>query len=221
MVISRTFGFCLLSLFVLPSQSSATTVLPAAWNFDRQEVSLFERGKVVNRAQSLADDVEEVTAFLQIEAPIESIFYIIIDYESLPEYMPNLASVEVLENTNSMALVNYHLSLPFGVKKSYRLKLEYDIQPHESWVSWQLVPQPSLKADETITSTVGFFHLIKANTPHRTWLHYDTQTNPGGVPFGLGWLVEILTQKTVVKMLEETKERAEKKWQTTEINSDE
>ncbi len=173
---------------------------------DKDKVKV-EAGKLVVHAQSVGDGhSKEVHAFLRINAPAAKVFAVITDFPHLPEFMPNLAKVEVLAAQPSGALVNYYLDLPFGVHKRYRLKLDYDTEPLR--MRWQKVAWEGLKPEETIVDTQGFW-LLESVDEANTQLHYYTYTDPGHVPFGLGWIVDYLTKEAIVELLENTKKRAE------------
>ncbi|MDX8381971.1 MAG: hypothetical protein R8M14_07660 [Ghiorsea sp.] len=76
---------------------------------------------------------------------------------------------------------------------------------------WHKVDWPGLDSEETIKDTSGYWS-FQAKGKNQTLLHYYTKTDPGHVPFGLGWIVAYLTKETVVDLLTNTKERAEKAW---------
>ncbi|MDX8387519.1 MAG: SRPBCC family protein [Ghiorsea sp.] len=197
----------------MPGQVFAGLDVPSSWDLSATELRKFEREKVVVRTDEGKGYERGINAFLQINAPAEWILALISDYPNLPTFMPNLERVDVLESTASGAVVGYYLALPFGVEKKYRLKLNYDATLPELEMSWEKLAWPELADDETIVSTVGFWHLSQQVDTEVTLLHYMTRTNPGDVPFGLGWIVDYMTNSTVVELLERTKERAEKTWQ--------
>jgi hypothetical protein len=76
---------------------------------------------------------------------------------------------------------------------------------------WHKVEWQGLDPDETIQDSTGYWFFKHADK-QTTLLHYYTKTDPGHVPFGLGWIVDYLTEKTVVDLLKNTKARAEQEW---------
>jgi len=155
--------------------------------------------------------VKEIHAFLIIQAPANKVFAWITDYARLPSFMPNLARTEVLSQDDTGAVVNYYLDLPFGVHKQYRLKLDYDKQPNSWRMTWHQLDWQGLAPEHTIADTTGYWHL-QVMDKQTTQLHYYTKTDPGHVPFGLGWIVDYLTKETIVELLKNTKEHAEEQW---------
>ena len=215
MALNWRVGFPTVCLLCLASLAVADEISPETWNlqqFTAQEHKHFQAGKVVSRTLSAAGNVKDVHAIARVQAPAQLIFSIITDYASLPEFMPNLARTDVLESSKDGALVNYYLGLPFGHKKQYRLKLNYESTPHDYRMTWVSVPWPEVADEDAIVSSVGFWHLSYGQEDGVTTVHYSTKTDPGDVPFGLGWLVDYLTKQTVVEMLENTKKRAEQQW---------
>jgi len=193
---------------ILPS----TTLFDQSWQLSSDEIKRLQSGKITVYDTSENEGyIKELRAFLIVESNPENLLATISDYEKLPEFMPNLEHVDVLEQDENGALVNYVLALPFGVQKRYRLRLNYDKTTPNFSMSWHSEPWQGLKPEETIKYTTGswIFKPIDKNT---TLVVYYTKTDPGHVPFGLGWIVNYLTEKTVLELLKNTRKRAEIFW---------
>jgi len=174
-----------------------------------KEVKQLDSGQLLIHVVSTKDShAKEIHAFLLIQAPAEKVFALITDYANLPLFMPNLARTEVLHQDDTGAVVNYYLDLPFAVQKQYRLKLDYDKQPNSWRMAWHQLDWQGLDPEHSIADTTGYWHL-QVMDKQTTKLHYYTKTDPGHVPFGLGWLVDYLTKETVVTLLKNTKAKAE------------
>ncbi len=191
--------------------SGSAVELDVPWRLSQADIVKLEQGKMVVHKQSQGYQ-KEIHAFLRIYAPPKILLDVVTDYPNLPRFMPHLESVEVLRQDAKGALVNYMLSLPFGVHKRYRLQLTYDTTPPDLGMTWRKVAWEGVAADETIKDTTGFWY-FKSAEGAVTILHYYTKTDPGHVPFGLGWIVDYLTEKTVVDLLTRTRQRAEVLWQ--------
>jgi len=176
---------------------------------EKEQAKVEAGGLVVHAGSVKGSHAKEIHAFLRIHAPAERIFSLITDYKHLPSFMPNLERTEVLSQDDVGAVVNYYLDLPFGVHKQYRLKLDYDKQPNNLRMAWHKLDWQGLASEHTIADTTGYWDL-QVIDKQTTQLHYYTKTDPGHVPFGLGWLVDYLTEETVVELLDSTKEEAEK-----------
>ena len=192
-------------LFAVPSLHAADFS-----SLTEKEKSKVEAGGLVVHAASVQGSyAKEIHAFLRIQAPTEKVFSLITNYQILPSFMPNLERIEVLSQDDTGAVANYYLDLPFGVHKQYRLKLAYNKQP-DSWrMTWHKLDWQGLASERTIADTTGYWDL-QVLDGQTTQLHYYTKTDPGHVPFGLGWLVDYLTEETVVDLLKNTKKEAEK-----------
>lgn len=194
---------------LLSPSLDATGAVDKAWQLSGEERVAFEMGEMVVRTVAVGDGhIKQVEAFLIIKASPKKVFDLITNYSLLPDFMPNLENIDVLESDAYGAVVNYYLSLPFGVEKKYRLQLDYDTTPPDFRMTWKSLPWQGLEPEETVKNTVGYWSL-KAIGNDETRLHYYTKTDPGYVPFGLGWVVDYLTKESVVDLLESTKERAE------------
>jgi ribosome-associated toxin RatA of RatAB toxin-antitoxin module len=145
-----------------------------------------------------------------MKAKREIIRDIVMDYPRYPEFMPNVSRIEILAQDENTALLNQTLSLPLGKIKKYRIKLEAS-EPDEqtSLIQWQLQPWPELKPEETIRDTTGFWRIEELDAK-RSLVLYHVYTDPGKIPFGLGWIVDILSKDSVPDVVTRTRERAER-----------
>ncbi len=220
MVLNKAMQCCWLAVaLMLPLSASAEVVIDPAWQLSKKEIKRLEEGRTITHTTSGEGNIKHVDAFLLFKAPAPLIFSLITDYAKLPEFMPHLEKIKVLESNAQGALVNYQLGLPFGVEKKYRLRLAYEKKDSNMRMAWTKVPWQGLKPKETIVATTGYWLFKPVPHSDETLLVYHTTTDPGDVPFGLGWIVDYLTNKSVVELLENTKERAEKQWSIKQKHS--
>jgi len=145
-----------------------------------------------------------------IEAKREVIRDIVMDYPSYPDFMPNVSRIEILQQEDTTVVLNYTLTLPLGKIKKYRVRLETAEPDNQtSLIQWQLEQWPGLKPEETIRDTTGFWRIEELDAK-RSLVLYHVYTDPGKIPFGLGWIVDILSKDSVPDVLLMTKERAER-----------
>ncbi|NEX64055.1 SRPBCC family protein [Noviherbaspirillum galbum] len=144
-----------------------------------------------------------------INAPVQKLCGILLDYPEYPAFMPNTDNASVIQAADDFAIVNMTLKLPLGKIKKYRLRLEPRNTPQTCHLSWKQVPWEDLKADDTIADTSGYWHLVPhpAN-PARTVVDYFVYADPGYVPFGFRWIVDILSKESLPKTLESLRARA-------------
>ena len=144
-----------------------------------------------------------------IDAPVQKLCSIILDYPSYPQFMPNTDNTKVVQAAGDYSVVDMTLKLPLGKMKRYRLKLEPKVTAQACHLSWKQVPWEELKPDDTIADTSGYWHL----TPHpanpaRTIVEYFVYADPGYVPFGFRWIVDLMSKESLPKTLEALRGRA-------------
>lgn len=195
--------FFTLSFAVAAPAALAAPVTPA-------ELKALQGGTIL--VKEIPEAAKGYRAFLShavIAAPIAAVYRVLIDFSAYPEFMPNVEKVAVREADQQGARLDYHLGLPLGVKKRYRLKLTYKIGEDAADIAWQLIPWPELSAAETIRDTTGYWHLTRMGR-EKTLVEYQVRTDPGAVPFGFGWIVDALTKGSLPAILEGTRKRVEK-----------
>ncbi|MDX8389731.1 MAG: SRPBCC family protein [Mariprofundaceae bacterium] len=197
----------------MPQVSWAEFQIDSKWGLSPHEISeIHEERIVVHKNITIQHNVHHIEALFLVNAPVEHLFSLMTDYDQLTAYAPNLQRVDIMKKYDHGALVNYALALPFNVEKAYRLQLNYTDEGEHRRIAWKSVPWPELNPEETIVSTSGFWLLQKAEKPNTTFLVYQSTTNPGHVPWGLGWIVNYLSTDSVLALLSKTKERAEEQW---------
>jgi coenzyme Q-binding protein COQ10 len=79
-------------------------------------------------------------AAIDIHAPLETVYDVICDFESYPEFLPETKRVHVDKNSGKSALVTFTISL---IKKvTYTLDVKF--HPHKG-ISWHLVKGELMK----------------------------------------------------------------------------
>ncbi|WP_317204016.1 SRPBCC family protein [Janthinobacterium sp.] len=146
-----------------------------------------------------------------IDAPAQKLCAILVDYAAYPDFMPNTKTVDVLAGGADHALLDMTLALPLGKTKKYRLRLDAQSEAQRCHVAWQLVPRADLAADDTIADTSGYWCLsaLPANK-NKSLVEYHVYADPGPIPYGLGWIVDILSKQSLPKTLEALRAQARK-----------
>ncbi len=143
-----------------------------------------------------------------IDAPLPALCALIQDYASYPRFMPNTASTVVSQTGAGFAVIDVTLALPMGKVKKYRLRMEPKADAQVCVLAWKQVPWPGLKQEETIADTTGYWQLTPS--AGKTAVKYVVSTDPGPVPFGLGWIVDSLSKDSIPLTLEALRKRAKK-----------
>ena len=149
------------------------------------------------------------TAYTLIPAPVSKLCSIVQDYAAYASYMPNTRSAQTVSSGEGYVIVDMTLDLPLGQEKRYRLRLEPEQTPNQCKLSWKLLPRADLKQSDTIADTTGYW-LFKpaADSSSKTLVEYHVYADPGPVPFGFGWIVDLMSKRSLPRTLEALRSRA-------------
>ncbi|KQV45277.1 MULTISPECIES: hypothetical protein [unclassified Duganella] len=152
------------------------------------------------------------TAWTLAPATVPRLCAMVQDYASYPSYMPNTKSALPVGEVEGYVLVDMTLDLPLGQQKKYRLRLEQQQQPDAAQckLAWQLIPSGVAPAD-TIADTSGYwlFTPIQGESG-KTLIEYHVYADPGPVPYGFGWIVEMMSKRSLPRTLEALRAQAAK-----------
>ncbi|MCI5210290.1 MAG: hypothetical protein D3910_16205, partial [Candidatus Electrothrix sp. ATG2] len=125
------------ALFLQGSQGTAWAGLPVqgsekagsaadqAISLNTQEKQRIHEKEVIVRERSTGGKPGKTfEAVGVIEAERELIREIVQDYQSYPNFMPNVSRIEILEQDKSTTLLNQFLALPLGKSTKYRIKVK-------------------------------------------------------------------------------------------------
>jgi ribosome-associated toxin RatA of RatAB toxin-antitoxin module len=142
-----------------------------------------------------------------MNAPLQQLCSIIQDYPQYPQFMPNTADTRVVQAGDG-TFIDLTLSLPLGKTKKYRLQMESKVSDQSCRLAWKLVPS-GLRIEDTIADTIGYWQLTPHPTDNRkTVVEYQVYADPGPVPFGFGWIVDMMSKRSLPRTLEAVRERA-------------
>jgi hypothetical protein len=143
-----------------------------------------------------------------MNAPLQKLCSVIMDYPEYPQFMPNTERTRVVFSSDDYTLIEMTLGLPLGKTKKYRLKMESAITRQFCQLSWKLVPWGGLEPSETIADTSGYWRLTPyPENKNKTLVKYYVYADPGPVPYGLGWVVDALSKISLPRTLEALRER--------------
>jgi uncharacterized membrane protein len=141
--------------------------------------------------------------------PKDKVVEVISDFADYPKFMPNVERIDILEQKDSQSIINYYLDLPLGKKKRYRLSLLREDQGEVTVIQWKMLDWPEVPSDERIGNTTGYWVLSPIHNS-QTLVRYHVYTDPGDVPFGLGWIVDFMSGRAIPDVLKNTREYAAK-----------
>jgi hypothetical protein len=203
LIITASFIAAMLSI---PTMLNAA----ASISLNEHEKKLISRGDIVVREIAAGKKGRTFEAIGLVKASRKSVLRVVTDYKKYPEFMPNVSRIDIVEQRGNEAVLNYTLSLPMGKIKKYRLKISESTPGNQySLLEWHMLKWPEVKVEETIADTTGYWR-IEEKSQNSSLVLYHVYTDPGSIPFGLGWIVDVLTKKSVPDVLLQTRKRAEK-----------
>ncbi len=152
------------------------------------------------------------TAWTLVQASVPRLCAMVQDYPSYASYMPNTKSALPVGEGDGYVLVDMTLDLPLGQQKKYRLRLEQQAQPDTAQckLAWRLVPTGLAPAD-TIADTTGYWLFTPIpGESGKTLIEYHVYADPGPVPFGFGWIVDMMSKRSLPRTLEALRTQAAK-----------
>lgn len=149
------------------------------------------------------------TAWTLVAASVPRLCAMVQDYPSYASYMPNTKSALQVGAGEGYVLVDMTLDLPLGQEKKYRLRLEpQQPAPSQCRLDWRLVPA-GLPAGETIADTTGYWRFTPApGDSGKTLVEYHVYADPGPVPYGFGWIVDMMSKRSLPRTLEALRAQA-------------
>ena len=212
------WAFAVSSLFASPEtpapvKTEQPHVKPGDISYSDAEKAKFMRGGIVIKEvpnPSGYANGKTYEALGLMRGTMEQVFGVLADYEKYPQFMPNVESTRIESSEGKTSVVEYKLGLPMGQVKRYKLSLTAAREDAEAYINWHKVPWPELKDAETIVETTGSWLLRPfPERPGYLLARYHVYTDPGRIPTGFGWIVNILTKDSMPDIVKNTNKRVE------------
>ena len=176
--------------------------------FQKHRTSIVKGKVIVRKIAGHRKNVEEYQAIGLIEGTLQEVSGVLTNYKSYPEFMPNVKEASIRSSTDEGFVVDYKLGLPMGVVKKYRLRYRVKNEANRVQLLWKKLPWPGLKPKETIIDTYGQWILEDSpDKDNQVLAYYRIYTDPGKIPFGMGWIVDILTKESIPNIIKQTRRR--------------
>ena len=146
-------------------------------------------------------------AKMWVNVPMSHLFAVISNASQHPEFVPDLAKVTVTQVDEQHSIQEQWLDLPMGKVKRYRIEVSTEQADSVARINWQLIDWPEVPKAERIVDTQGYWQL-EQESPSCTKATYHVYSDPGPVPFGLGWIVDSMTEDSVPALLTAMRDRA-------------
>ena len=200
----RTATFFVALFFALGRSACSQTTVPQ----DLDLSTVTETHVEVIDVSNLAVPGNTYVAATLMNGSVQKLCSAIMNYSEYPQFMPNTDKTTIVSMAEDATVIEMTLGLPLGKHKKYRLKMMPAVTPEYCQLSWKLVPWEGLQASETIVDTAGYWQL----TPYpkdksKTLVKYYVFADPGPIPYGLGWIVDVMTRISLPRTLEALRER--------------
>jgi hypothetical protein len=188
-------------LLLLASAGAASAQAIKLDTLSEDEVTLAE----VPQASPLG---RTYTAMTLMNASPHKLCAVVQDYGAYGRYMPGTRSAVVVpvpaeDAVPGQVLVDMAIELPLGKVKRYRLQFDAKTSASTCQLSWKLVPRADLKVEDTIGDTKGYWMFSAApGKAGKSVVEYFIYADPGPLPFGLGWIVDMLSKRSPPKTVE-------------------
>ncbi|MEM6815379.1 MAG: START domain-containing protein [Bacteroidota bacterium] len=156
------------------------------WEFEKEKYNV----KVFSKNIS-GYEVEAFKASGLVDAPIESVYKIVMDIENYTEWYPNCKIGEVLNEPNELEQfrrIEFKLPWPFANRDAVN-KMVVTKMPDSIWIDIINKAEylPKLKNVYRVGRTEGYWSIVKEKED-QTRLTYSAIGEPGGIPV---WIINI------------------------------
>jgi len=202
--IIRNFALFTLAFLTVCNLAFAQSTLPQ----DLDLSTVTETHVDVIDVSNLAVPGKTYIAATLMNGSVQKLCSVISNYSEYPQFMPNTNKTTIISTAEDGTVIEMTLGLPLGKIKKYRLRMTSAITLDYCQLSWKLVPWEGLQASETIADTSGYWQLTPyPKDRNKTLVKYYVFADPGPVPYGLGWIVDVVTRISLPRTLEALRER--------------
>ena len=122
-----------------------------------------------------------------INANISEVFDAVDDFDNYHEFMPRFEHAECISPSDYI----FNITLPMNIVYKYRIKIN---KSNPVWLAWETIPWEQNSIDETW----GQWYLEPyGESKDKTLVQYQVYTDPGYIPFGFEWIINIMTEKSL------------------------
>lgn len=129
----------------------------------------------------------------------------LLSFADYPKFMPNVENTAVIQHSGNHIVIEQTLGLPLGQIRKYRLDNQIEKKEDSIKLSWKMIQFSGIPENQRIGDTQGYWLLL----PHKdkqTLAIYHNYSDPGHVPFGMGWIVEYLSGRSIKDILLNTRQ---------------
>ena len=149
---------------------------------------------VVTKTKGDYGNGEHYQVYGIINSNTTEVFNAIKNFDEYEKFMPRLESADLIMDSDTLLSYIFNISLPMNIKYKYKIKIHMSENPESNWLAWETIDWQ----ENSIEETWGQWYLTSYGTNNdKVLVQYQVYTDPGYIPFGFKWLVDILTKNSL------------------------
>ena len=142
-----------------------------------------------------------------VNNPPKNVFKAVENFDDYQYFMPRFKSAEQVELTDTLISYIFSIELPMNINYQYKIKVHKSLEKSVYWLAWETIGWE----ENSIEETWGQWYLQPyGDYNQQTLIHYQVYTDPGYIPLGFKWVVDILTKGSLPKTVGNLKMWVEK-----------
>ena len=135
------------------------------------------------------------------------VFNAIENFDDYKKFMPRFESADLIMDSDTLLSYVFNIRLPMNIKYKYKIKMHKWKGERMAWLSWETIDWEK----NSIEETWGQWYLTPYGLNNeQTLVQYQIYTDPGYIPFGFKWIVDVLTENSLPETVGNLKEWVEK-----------
>jgi len=123
-----------------------------------------------------------------------SVKTVIKNFDDYKKFMPRLESADLIMDTDTLLSYIFNIRLPMNIKYKYKIKIHMSKKSESTWLAWETIDWE----ENSIEETWGQWYLTPYGiNKEQVLVQYQVYTDPGYIPFGFKWLVDVLTKNSL------------------------
>ena len=172
------------------------------FELDKKTIKSIESGDIVTvKTDKNYGDARHYQVYGIINQDISKVFDAIENFDNYPEFMPRFDYAESIEVSDSLISYIFHITLPMNIKYKYKIKMKRYKSNSYAWLAWETIPWEG----NSINETWGQWYLTPYNDNNKTLVQYQVYTDPGYIPFGFEWIINIMSEKSLPETVKNLK----------------
>ena len=176
----------------------------AIFELDKSIIQKLDKGKVVTiktdfHKEMNPGDGEHYQVYGIVNAPIVEVFSAVENFNDYPKFMPRFDYAEQINPSEYI----FNIILPMNIKYQYRIEIQ---KSTPIWLFWETVPWEK----NSIKETWGQWYLEPYDeSGSKTLIRYQVYTDPGYIPYGFEWVIDIMTRISLPETVKNLKKWVE------------